>query len=401
MAVTATVAAQPIQNMNHRQASVSQRSLTLLIATLLGTGLVACSKPPAAEEPIRAVRTLVLQDAGGLIDREFSAEIRARTESKLSFRVGGKITQRAVELGQTVRAGQVLAQLDTTDLRLNTDAARAGVTVAQVQLQQAQADFKRFSDLRAQGFISQAELDRHLTNLKAAEAGLAQARAQLGVQGNQAAYGALTATASGVVTQVTAEPGQNVMAGEPVVTVAIDGPRDAVFAIPEDMGNAVRPLVGKAGAVKMRRWGSEQWVPVTLREMAAAADPVSRTLLVKADVGAAEVTLGQTASIALSIAPRVRDGVHLPLHALVELQGRSAVWLLDAASMTVKPHPVVTSEVNGNIVHVAAGLKPGQEVVTAGVHVLTPGQKVKRLLEPGKNLPAAAAAVPPANKASS
>lgn len=353
--------------------------LCVLTAAALAAG---CSKPVERVEPVRAVRTQVLSESGGLIDREFAAEIKARTESRLSFRVGGKVMQRQVELGQAVRAGQPLAQLDTTDLRLTASAAQASVNVAQVQLAQAQADFKRFSDLKAQGFISQAELDRHLTALKAAEAGLAQARAQSGVQGNQTSYGTLVAPGNGVITQVLAEPGQNVAPGEPVLVLAADGPRDAVFAIPEDMGPAIRPLVGKAGAVKMKRWGQDQWVPATLREMAASADPVSRTLLVKADVGQAGVALGQTATIALSVSPRVRGGVHLPLHALVENQGRSMVWVLDPKTMTVSQQQVITAEVNGNIIQVAAGLKPGQEVVTAGVHVLQPGQKVTRLVDP-------------------
>jgi len=364
----------------------------LLIASVSLLALGACSKPPEVETPVRAVRTLVLKDAGGLIDREFSGEVKARTETRLSFRVGGKVTQRLVDLGQPVRAGQALALLDATDLRLSQDAARAGLAAAQVQVNQAQADFKRFQDLRAQGFISQAELERHQTTLKAAEASAAQARAQLSVQGNQAAYSSLNATAAGVVTLVSVEPGQVVAPGEPVLTVAHDGPRDVVFAIPEDMGTAVRPLVGKMNAIKARRWGTDVWVPATIREMAAAADPASRTLLVKADVGRADVSLGQTASVAISVAPRIQAGVHVPLQALVEQQGRSAVWVLDSASMTVKQQPVSTGEVNGNVVLVASGIKPGQEIVTAGVHVLTAGQKVRRLLDASAATPAAATA---------
>jgi multidrug efflux system membrane fusion protein len=367
--------------MNSRHFPASSPRWALLIASVSLLALGACSKPPEVETPVRAVRTLVLKDAGGLIDREFSGEVKARTETRLSFRVGGKVTQRLVELGQPVRAGQALALLDATDLRLSQDAARAGLAAAQVQVNQAQADFKRFQDLRAQGFISQAELERHQTTLKAAEASAAQARAQLSVQGNQAAYSSLNSTAAGVVTLVSVEPGQVVNPGEPVLTVAHDGPRDVVFAIPEDMGNAVRPLVGKMNAIKARRWGTEVWVPATIREMAAAADPASRTLLVKADVGRADVSLGQTASVAISVAPRIQAGVHVPLQALVEFQGRSAVWVLDSASMTVKQQPVSTGEVNGNVVLVASGIKPGQEIVTAGVHVLTSGQKVRRLLD--------------------
>ena len=386
--------------MNSRHLPASRHPLSVAAASLLVLALTACSKPAEPEAPIRAVRTVVLKDAGGLIDREFSSEVKARTETRLSFRVAGKVTQRFAELGQTVKAGQTLAQLDATDLRLTQDAARAGLTAAQVQVAQAQADFKRYQDLRAQGFISQAELERHQTHLRAAEASMAQARAQLGVQGNQAAYGTLSATASGIITAVTVEPGQVVAPGEPVLTLAHDGARDVVFSVPEDMGAAVRPLVGKASAIKVRRWGTEKWVPATIREMAAAADPNSRTLLVKADVGPhPDFTLGQTATVALSVAPRVRDGVHVPLHALVEHQGRSSVWLLDPASMTVKQQDVVTSEVNGNMMHVAAGLKPGQEVVTAGVHVLMPGQKVRRLVEPGAVAAAPAGTSLPAAKA--
>ncbi len=349
------------------------------VASLMAS-LVGCQPAKAPESPVRAVRTLVISETGGMLDREFSGDIRARTETRLSFRVPGKITARQAELGQSVRPGQTLAQLDATDLRLNQQAAQAGLAAAEATAVQAAADLKRFQDLRAQGFISAAELDRHVTNNKNAQAQLTQARAQSSVQGNQAAYGTLTATAAGVITSVDAEPGQVVAAGQPVVTLAHDGPRDVVFSVPEDMGPTVRPLVGKGGALKVRRWGSDQWVPATIREMAAATDPATRTFLVKADVNRLDAALGQTATVALAVPSRLQGGgVHLPLNALVEQGGKSAVWLLDPKAMTVSRQPVVTAEVNGNIVLVASGLRPGQEVVTAGVHVLTQGQKVRRL----------------------
>lgn len=355
--------------------------LTALVVSAVALGLTGCDKAKAPETPVRAVRTMVIADTGGILDREFSGEIRARVETRLSFRVPGKITARQAELGQSVRGGQVLAQLDAADLRLGQEAARAGLMAAQAQANQAAADFKRFQDLRAQGFISAAELERHQTLLKSAEASLAQARAQSQVQGNQTSYSQLTATAAGVITSVEAELGQVVAAGMPVITLAHDGPRDVVFVIPEDLSAAVRPLVGKPGALKVRRWGSDRWMPATIREMAAAADTVTRTLQVKADVGALDGTLGQTATVALAVPARIREGLRLPLHALTEHQGKSVVWLLDPKSMTVSRQNVITADVSGNIVLVAAGLRPGQEVVTAGAHVLTPGQKVKRLVD--------------------
>ncbi len=354
------------------------RLFAYALVTPLLLATAGCGKAPPAPEPVRAVRTLVLSETGGAVDREFSAEIRARVESRLSFRVPGKILRRQVELGQAVKPGQVLAQLDPQDLTLTQESARAGLAAAEANAAQAAADFKRFNELKAQGFISAAELDRHSTNLKSAEASLRQARAQAGVQGNQATYATLTANASGVITAVDAEPGQVVSAGMPVLTLAQDGPRDALFSVPEDMAPTMRALLNKPGAIKVRRWGTQAWLPAKVREVSAATDSVTRTFLVKADVGQGAYELGQTATVALSTPVRSAGGLRVPLQALVESNGRSAVWVLDGTSMTVKAQPVVTADVTGNIVIVASGLKAGQEIVTAGVHVLTPGQKVKR-----------------------
>lgn len=369
-------------------------SLAWALAPAMVLLLVACDKAPPAPTPVRSVRTLLVSETGGVMEREFAADIRARTESRLGFRVPGKASRRLVESGQAVRAGQVLAQLDPQDLRLQQDASRAGLAAAEAQATQAAADLKRFTELRAQGFISQAELDRHHTTWRAADAALRQARAQAGVQSNQASYAALVADAAGVITAVDLEPGQVVAAGQPVLTLAHDGARDAVFAVPEDLGQAVRPLVGKVGAIKVRRWGTAEWRPATVREVAAAADPVTRTFQVKADVGQAGFELGQSASVAFNTPVRVTGGVRIPLHALAERGGQSVVWALDVASMTVKPMPVVTGDIVGNVVLVARGLQPGQEIVTAGVHTLSPGQKVRRYQEapaqPGASAPAPA-----------
>lgn len=345
--------------------------------------LTACGKQTEQATPVRAVRTVVLADGGGALQREFSADIRARTESRLSFRVGGKVTQRAVELGQRVKAGQLLVQVDPQDLRLGADAAKAALSAAEAQAAQASADLVRFKELRAQGFISEAELERHTTAERATQASLRQARAQAGVQLNQAGYASLTAGAPGVITSVEVEPGQVVGAGQPVLTLAQDGPRDVVFAVPEDMGPTVRALIGKPAGIQVRRWGTNEWTAAKVREVAGATDSLTRTLLVKADIGELQAELGQTAAVLVHAPTRIKGGIQLPLHALAQREGRSVVWVLDAQSMTVKPQPVVTGDIVGNVILVAQGLQPGQEIVTAGVHVLTPGQKVKRYVEPG------------------
>ena len=172
----------------------------LLPFALLGAVLLAgCSRTEPAPDPVRAVRTLTVssQTAGGSF--EYAGEVRARTESRLGFRVGGKILKRAAELGETVKAGQVLAQLDPQDLRLGQDAARASVAMAQASFDQNAADFKRYTDLSDQGFIGGAELERREAALKTARAQLDQARAQFNVQGNQAGYATLLADAGGQV----------------------------------------------------------------------------------------------------------------------------------------------------------------------------------------------------------
>ena len=365
-----------------------------LIVALAGlTVLAACSKTETAPDPVRAVRTTTIapQTAGGVY--EYAGEIKSRTESRLSFRVGGKMLKRHVDLGDTVKAGQMLAQLDPQDLRLGQDAARAAVAMAQASYDQNAADFKRYKDLHEQGFIGPAELDRRDMALKTARAQLDQAKAQSNVQGNQASYAALLADASGVVTGVDIEPGMVVAAGTPVLRLAHDGPRDVVFAVPEDKVGLVKAMAAQPGRFKVRLWGGADApaLPATIREISAAADPVTRTFLIKADIGGAGgVRLGQTATVLLEL-PQTAGVTKLPLSALREEQGKSTVWLVDRASMTVKSQPVTLAGADGNDAVITSGLAAGQVVVTAGVHVLNPGQKVKFYIDPG---------VPPGSAAS-
>ncbi|MES2959924.1 MAG: efflux RND transporter periplasmic adaptor subunit [Pseudomonadota bacterium] len=318
--------------------------------------------------------TVALGQTSGSVD--YAAEVRARVESRLGFRVGGKMVSRPADLGDSVKAGQVLASLDPQDLRLGQDAARSSVQAARVNQEQASADFKRFKELRDQGFISSADLERRETSLKAAQAQLEQAQAQAGVQTNQARYSSLIADVSGVVTAIEAEPGAVLSAGATVLRVAQDGPRDVVFSVPENQVPALRALEGRAGALQVRMWG-DNGAPLaaSVREIAAAADPVTRTFVVKADIGKAAVRLGQTATVSVAI-PSVAGVVKLPLAAVFEQQSKSSVWLLDKATMTVQAQVIQVAGAEGNQVLVAGGLSPGQMVVSAGVHVLTPGQKV-------------------------
>ena len=372
---------------------------TLLISLLGAAVLAACSKAEPPSAPVRAVRTMTVatDTAGGTY--EYAAEVRARTESRLGFRVGGKIVRRTANVGDLVKAGQVLAQLDPQDLKLGQDAARAGLVAAQANLDQAAADFKRFKELRDQGFISSAELERRDTALKAAQAQLDQAQAQSSVQGNQAAYASLVADASGVITGVDAEPGMVVTAGSSVVRLAHDGPRDVVFNVPEDKVGLIKALAVQPGRLKVRLWGAgAEMLPANIREIAAAADPVTRTFAVKADLeklpANTSVRLGQTATIIADM-PKVAGITKLPLSALREEQGKTAVWVVDKATMTVASKDVQLAGAEGNEAVVTGGLSPGMLVVTAGVHVLNPGQQVKLYVDPTAPLVAAPVAGTP------
>jgi multidrug efflux system membrane fusion protein len=343
---------------------------------VLATALLvtACSKPAPSEEPVRAVKVSTVGVASIQSGAEFSGEVRPRVESRLGFRVAGKLVRRPVELGQMVKAGQVLAQLDPQDYKLATEAARAQVAAAATNRDLAAADFKRFKELRDQNFISGAELERRETTLKAAQAQLDQAQAQLNSQGNQASYTTLVADVSGVVTAINAEPGQVVTAGTPVVQIAQDGPRDVVFSVPEDKV----ALIKAGSSVDVRVWASKTTVKGVVREVAASADPVTRTFTVKVALDSKDaLTLGTT----VSVVPQAfdRSGVQvmkLPTSALVQSGKSTGVWVLDTASMTVKLQTITVATADGNEVVVADGLQPGMQVVIAGVHVLSPGQKV-------------------------
>jgi multidrug efflux system membrane fusion protein len=350
----------------------SIQATALLLAGALS--LLGCTKPTPTEEPIRAVKVITVGLASIQTGAEFAGEVRARVESRLGFRVGGKIVRRQAELGQRVKVGQILAQLDPQDYKLAADAGRAQVAAATTSRDLAAADFKRFKELRDQNFISSAELERREGAFKAAQAQLEQAQAQFSGQGNQAAYTTLVADVAGVVTSVDAEPGQVVAPGTPVVRIAQDGPRDVVFSVPEDRVTQIKPGSG----VNVRVWSANTTLQGVVREVAASADPVTRTFGVKVSLDAKEpVTLGTTVAVTpQALRSSAAQVIKLPTSALVQSAKSSAVWVLDTTSMTVRLQPVQVATADGNEVVLASGLQPGAVVVSAGVHVLAPGQKV-------------------------
>lgn len=340
--------------------------------------LSGCQKPAPAQEPLRAVKVLTVGESGSGYDLAFSGEVRARVESSLGFRVAGKLVSRPAELGQRVNAGQLLAQIDPEDYRASAEAAASQLLAARSNRDVAQADFTRYQDLHAQGFISVAELDRREAALKLAQAQFQQAQAQNTVQGNQSGYTRLLADGAGVVTSVDASPGQVVSAGQPVVRLAMDGPRDVVFSVPENKLHALRP----GQLIDLQTWEGKQMLQAKVRDVAASADPVTRTFVVKAalqkSANVPDPVLGATVTVRLKPSVEAEDTqrIKLPTSALRQEAGATSVWLLDASSMTVRAKTIEVSAADGNDVVVTSGLQNGDQVVTSGVHVLTSGQKV-------------------------
>lgn len=338
------------------------------------SALIACSKTEAPKEPLRAVKVITIAGSNLNVEGVYSAEIRARVESRLGFQVGGKLLQRSAEPGQRVAAGQLLAQIDARDYQLAAQSAQAQLSAAQSQRDLAAAEYKRFEALKAQNFISGAELERRETALKAADASLNQAKAQAQAQSNQASYASLSASHAGVVTAVDGEVGQVVSAGQPIVRLAHDGPRDAVFAVSEQMVMGLK--LGQAMQATLLSTG--QILNGKVRELAASADPVTRTFAVKLSLAdSTNLPLGVTVNVhagpTVGNAPLV---IKLPTSALRQEGQSTVVWVLDEATMTVNTQAVQLGMVDGNEVVIQSGLKPGQKVVSAGVHVLAPGQKV-------------------------
>jgi len=248
-------------------------ALPLMAALSSVLCLAACSKDPVATEDVRPVRTLTISPRSSNAAVDFAGEVRPRVETRAGFQVAGRMTQRLVEVGQAVRQGQPLATIDPRDYRLAAEASEAARTSAQVDRDQQRADYKRFEDLQAKGFISQAELDRRKASLDAAEARYAQTVADARVSGNQAGYATLRAPHDAVVTAIDAEVGQVVAAGQSVIRLAQTGEKEVLIGIPEQQLAALKG----ANEISVRLWSGGGPIKGTLRELSPVADPATRT----------------------------------------------------------------------------------------------------------------------------
>ncbi|POZ62673.1 efflux RND transporter periplasmic adaptor subunit [Chromobacterium alticapitis] len=348
---------------------------TLSLALIGALSLSACQDKTAAPEDIRPVRYAV---AGGNAETggaRYAGEIRARNETQLAFRVGGKVVAKLVNSGEHVKKGQPLARLDPSDYQLDLAAKQAQLAAAQSDLAQQQLNLKRYHELLAKQFISQAQVDAQQNGVNAAQAKANQARAVLDASRNQTGYATLTADADGVVSQMQAEPGLVVAAGQPVARLSQDGAREVAIQVPENALEAVRA----ASSLRVTLWKGGAPLPGKLRELAADADPATRTYPARIALPGDShgLQLGMTADVALPA--QASRQLSLPLTAILDLQGKHYVWVVDDKTLRVSRKAVEVGAIDSDNAAIASGVRAGDKIVTAGVHLLHEQQRVKLL----------------------
>lgn len=351
--------------------------LRLASPALLAVLLTACSQPNATVEEVRPVRVVTASQNGSVPSNSFAGQIRARTETDLAFRIGGKIIAKLVNSGEHVKKGQLLARLDPSDTSLDINAKQAQLAAAESDLAQQQLNLQRYQQLLAKQFISQAQVDSQLNGVNAARSKRDEARAQLAASRNQGSYTQLLADADGIVSQISAEPGQVVAAGQAVARLAHDGEREAAIQVPENALQQVRQQ--KQFAVTL--WAGKQQFQGKLRELAGDADPATRTYAARISLPDANaLALGQTATITLDAsATPLSQTLRLPLTALLDEQGKHYVWVVNDKDLRVIRRPVSVASIDSNSVTLQAGVHPGEKVVSAGVHLLHDKQRVTLL----------------------
>lgn len=345
-----------------------------ILVAAVALAVAGCKQETPQPEPIRPVKTLRIAPQAAPAALTLAGEVRARFDAPLAFRVGGKVVERRVNLGDTVRRGQVLGRIEAADYQLAADAQSAAVAGARAEARLAENELKRYQGLREKGFISAADLERRQTaaegareKLRAAEAALDQGRRQVG-------YAVLVADHDGIVSAVDFNPGQVVAAGQPVVRLAHSGPREIEVGVPESALKLVRSAPGFQVILNAQPTHA---FAGKLRELAGAADPASRTYAARIAVDGRSETLPLAMSATVILLEPGPAAIRLPMAAIFSRDGKSRVWKFDEASATVKAVEIVTAGMAGNDWLVAGGLTAGEVVVTAGANLLREGQKVR------------------------
>jgi membrane fusion protein, multidrug efflux system len=348
--------------------------LSILAAALIAIALAGCDKPAPPTDDPRPVRTVTIEQKAEGETVSLTGHIRAKDQVSVAFRLDGRMIDRPVNVGDEVKAGQVVARLDAQNQQNSLRSAQADLASTEAGLTQARLAFGRQQKLLAGGWTTQARFDDAQQALATAQAQVESAQAHLRIAQDQLSYTVLLAAAPGVVTAVGAEPGEVVRAGQMVVQLAQKSGRDAVFDAPEELirTGPRDPLVEIALT-------DDPQVKATghVREVAPEADSATRTFQVKVGIIDPPDTMRLGSTVTGSIKLAAPPGVEVPASALTQADGRPAVWVVDQRSQTVSLRNVNVLRYDPATIVVSQGLQTGEIVVTAGVQTLRPGQKVR------------------------
>ncbi|MGE7367501.1 efflux RND transporter periplasmic adaptor subunit [Neorhizobium sp. NPDC001467] len=353
--------------------------LKLPIGLALATTIAVfsgCSeqKKPQAVEVLRPVKVAEIAAADEGRSLVYSGAVRARKQMDLGFRVAGKITERLVDVGERVKPGTVLARLDAVDLELAVRRAEADLASADKQVEISALARRRAENLASKNIAPQAELEQSVLSADQALSARQSALSALEQARNQVAYAELKSDVTGIVTGVSAEAGQVVSAGAPVISVAVDGEKEIEIAVPENDIAQFRP--GKA--VKASFWSYRNLtLDGTVREVSGSANTQSRTFAVRVSLPDDEkLRLGMTGMVTARTDGEVA-AFSVPLAAVTEKDGKKIVWIVDKAKGTVHSRVVTVSGFADDGVRIAEGVKPGETVVAAGTQFMAEDMKVK------------------------
>ena len=355
---------------------------------LVALVLAACGPKDKPVEVVRPVQLAKVKLGGASSTAVFAGEVKPRYEADLSFRIGGKLVSRFVDVGARVRKGQALARIDPADVGLQAEAAKAQVAATETEWKFAQAEYDRYQSLLKEKFISASALDANRAKYE-------QAKANVAVAQNQASYATLVASDDGVITAVNADAGQVVTAGQAVFRLARAEEREVAISVPE---NRIGELTG-ARQLVVALWANPQKLyPARVREVSPSVDAVTRTFSVRVAIANPDpsVQWGMTANVGV-VGDGAPNAAVLPSPSIYQHDGKPAVWRFDPVSKQVSLVPVTIGQYREDGVVVTSGVRDGDWIVAAGVHKLLPGQVV-RPYESGATgaVPAAAAPATPA-----
>jgi membrane fusion protein, multidrug efflux system len=303
-------------------------------------------------------------------------QVQSRYSTPLSFRINGKILERRVRLGDSVKAGQVVAKLDPADAEKNSASARAQLDAAEHQLVYAKQQLDRDRAQAAENLIAPAQLEQTQNAYASALAQRNQAQQQAGLAGDQLRYATLTADRAGVITAEQADTGQNVNAGQAVYTLAWSGDIDVLCDVPE--ASLAAFAVGQQAKVSLPALPGRSFT-ARVRELSPAADAQSRTWRAKLtlDSPTPDVRLGMTADVAFAATNAPNKAFTIPSTALFHDKGQPAVWIVKKPGDALELRRVEVARYGERTVTLSGGIEPGERIVWQGVHTVSAGEKVR------------------------